>query len=434
MSSIILAKPRPLIGQQYDGSQYNKKSRSYVWARTELEQHVKERIREEGPVTFAQFMQMALYHVPGGYYTSDNQPIGPQGDFYTGPLAHPIFGALIAIQIEQIWETLGAPSYLQVAEIGSGKGSLARDILAYSRHLSPTLEGALRYLTVERSRPRSNICWDAVASIDLPLRHLRGCIISNELLDAMPVHRVVRRGGALKEIYVGLEDEGFTEIIDEPSTSRLQQRLENLGVSLEEGQEAEVNLLLEDWMRNVAIALDHGYVISIDYGYPAAELYSPVRTRGTLICYYRHTTNRNPLTRVGQQDITAHVDLSSIVAIGEKYGLQVCGVVSQAQFLANLGIRAFIERLNILGLQSGEYYANRLGMRNLIDPEGLGNFRVIIQRKGQASDNLYGLHPERPERWRVLAEKEDLHVPLLSTHHIDLLQGRYPHLAWSPQE
>ena len=403
-------------------------------ADTEPERHIKDLIRREGPLTFAQFMEMALYHVPGGYYTSREQIIGSQGDYYTSPLAHPAFGALIATQLEEMWEGLGSPSPFFAVELGSGKSILARDILAYSRNLSADFHRSLRYVTVERSRSSERPSWEAVASVGLPLRQLKGCILSNELLDAMPVHRVVCQGGALREIYVGLQDGDLAEELDEPSTSHLQERLDGLGVALEEGQEAEVNLLLEDWVQNISASLDQGYVISIDYGYPGKELYSRTRRRGTLMCHYRHTTNRNPLTRVGQQDITAHVDFSSVIALGEKYGLRTCGMASQVRFLANLGIRAFLDRLRTMNLPSGEYHANLLGMRNLIDSEGLGKFQVLIQGKGQASDRLQGLRPQDPERHRTPVERRPLPVPLLTPHHINLLQGRYPHLAWSPPE
>lgn len=401
---------------------------------TELEGIVKERIQREGPITFAQFMEMALYHVLGGYYTSACQHIGPRGDFYTSPLAHPAFGALIAIQLEQMWELMGASSRFFVVELGSGKGTLARDILDYSRHLGQAFHRALRYITVERDNEYRQEGWDTAASIRLPFRQLHGCVLSNELLDAMPVHRVVQQGDTLKEIYVGLKNGHLTDVVGELSTPRLRQRLENLGASLEDGQEAEVNLLLEDWVQDVAGSLERGYLITIDYGYPANELYSPARPRGTLMCHYRHTTNRKPFLRVGEQDITSHVDISSLTSIGEKHGLWLCGVVSQAQFLDNLNIRAFIGRFRTLDLPSGEYHANRMGMQNLIDPEGLGKFRVVIQRKGEVSDQLQGLSRERPGKRGPQAEKSNPPVPLLTDHHIDLLRGKYPHMAWSPPE
>ncbi len=384
-------------------------------------------------MSFAQFMEMALYHVPGGYYTSQSERIGPHGDFYTSPLAHPAFGVLISLQLEQMWSSLGNPFPFYVVEMGAGKGIMASDILAYSKHLSDGFAKALRYLTVERSA-RQQTSGESLVSINLPARNLRGCALSNELLDAMPVHRVVQRKGALRELYVGLEGDELTQVLDEPSTPRLQERFDALGVCLEDGQEAEVNLLLEDWIKDVAAALDQGYVISIDYGYPAKELYSPRRPKGTLTCHYRQTTGSNPFQRVGQQDITTHVDLTSLSTLGEKYGLQTLEIASQAQFLTYVGLQSFLKRLRALGLPHGDYSANQLGMRNLIDPEGLGRFAVVIQGKGTGAESILNLSGDGPKRGEWLSRVDGLPVPLLTENHVNLLQGKYPHLAWSPPE
>ena len=399
----------------------------------ELKHLISERIRQKGPLTFAQFMKMALYHVPGGYYTSRTERIGPHGDFYTSPLAHPAFGALISLQLEQMWTSMDNPNPFYVAETGAGKGIMARDILAYSKHLSEGFTKALRYLTVDRSAAEQTVS-ESVLSTDLPVRSFSGCILSNEMLDAMPVHRVVQREGELHEIYVSLDGDELIQVIDEPSTPHLQGRFDDLGVKLEDGQEAEINLVLEDWIKDVATALDEGYVISIDYGYPANELYSTKRPNGTLMCHYRHTTSNNPFQRVGQQDITAHVDLTSLSALGAKYSLQTLGVVTQAQFLTNMGLRSFIERLRTLRLSSGDYSANLMGMRNLIDPEGLGRFAVVVQGTGTRTENPYGLSADDHEREDWLDRINRLPVPQLGEEHIDLLRGKYPHLAWTPPE
>ena len=363
-------------------------------------------------------MEMALYHIPGGYYTSTKPRIGPEGDFYTSPLAHPAFGALLAVQIEQMWKVMDAPAPFVVIEMGSGKGGLARDIVDYSANLSPEFANALDYVTLDRVDPEP----------PRTRRNITGCILSNELLDAMPVHRVIQKKGRLAEIHVDVQDNELMELQGEPSTPRLQQRLDTLGVSLTEGQEAEVNLLVDDWLRDVSATLDRGYAVTFDYGYPASELYSPKRQKGTLMCHYKHTINHRPLTRVGEQDITAHVDLTSLVSLGKRYGLQHCGTVSQAQFLGNLGMGTLLKGLYSTNLQSADYQANQLGMHNLIDREGLGSFQVVIQGKGDVPSSLHGLDPKGVSPVEALG----LPTPLLADHHINLLAGRYPHQAWSP--
>ena len=389
-------------------------------SRNHLSELIIDLIKREGPITFARFMEMALYHVPLGYYASTKQRIGPAGDFYTSPLAHPAFGALVAVQLEQMWEALDAPARFVVIEMGSGKGVLARDIIDYSTNLAPEFSNALDYVTLDRMGP------------DPPpaRRNVTGCILSNELLDAMPVHRVVQSHGRLAEMYVEVRNDDLAELHGEPSTYRLQQRLDTLGVSLVDGQEAEINLLLEDWLRDISTTLDRGYVMTFDYGYPASELYSPKRRKGTLMCHYKHTTNDSPLTRVGEQDITAHVDLTSLMSLGERYGLRHCGAISQARFLGNLGMGSMLKGLHSITLPPHEYQANQLGMRNLVDGEGLGRFQVVVQGKGDVSSSLRGLDPEGVSPVEAL----DLATPLLTDRHINLLAGRYPHQAWSPPD
>ncbi len=389
-------------------------------SRNHLSELIIDLIKREGPITFARFMEMALYHVPLGYYASSKQRIGPEGDFYTSPLAHPAFGALVAVQLEQMWEALDAPARFVVIEMGSGKGVLARDIIDYSTNLSPEFSNALDYVTLDRMDP------------DPPpdRRNITGCILSNELLDAMPVHRVIQRNGRLTEMYVEVQNDDLAELHGEPSTPRLQQRLDTLGVSLVDGQEAEINLVLEDWLRDISATLGRGYAMTFDYGYAASELYSPKRRKGTLMCHYKHTTNDRPLARVGEQDITAHVDLTSLMSLGERYGLRHCGAISQARFLGNLGMGSMLKGLHSMALSPGDHQANQLGMRNLVDGEGLGRFQVVVQDKGDVSSSLRGLDPEGVSPVEAL----DLPTPLLTDRHINLLAGRYPHQAWSPPD
>ncbi|MDP2952868.1 MAG: SAM-dependent methyltransferase, partial [Chloroflexota bacterium] len=337
-----------------------------------LESLIKDRIRREGPIPFARFMEMALYTPSLGYYTSGKERVGPQGDFYTSPAVHPAFGALIALALEGMWRFLDCPTPFTVVEMGAGKGHLARDVLAFSRHLTPGLASALKYVTVDHGE-------------SLP-SGVVGCILSNELLDAFPVHRVVVQDGQLKEIYVGIspaseragttkddnvipapEPESrvkgpasgsgtldsrfrgndkvgifartpdpsgdFIEVTGPPSTPLLAQRLEEEGIALVEGQQGEISLGLEPWVRGVAAALERGYVLTVDYGHEAPELYAPRRPRGTFLCYWRHMTSENPYLQVGERDMTAHVDFTALLRASEKAGLRRCGLVSQREFL-----------------------------------------------------------------------------------------------------
>jgi len=401
-----------------------------------LEQAVKARLRASGRVTFAAFMAAALYDPAGGYYAT-RDPIGAAGDFYTAPAAHPAFGALIARQMEEMWRLLDSPRIFHVVEPGAGSGRLARDVLAHAAHLSPAFRRALRYVAVER-RPPSVRTADGpsvegrwVLGEGLPVRNVEGCILSNELVDAFPVHRVVWAEGRLREAYVALDAEGrFVEELGEPSTPALAERFARLGAALREGQRAEVCLGLDGWAADEAAALARGFVLTIDYGDVAERLYGAERLQGTLACSYRHDPAGSPYQHVGEQDITAHVDFSALAAAGEARGLRALGLTSQRAFLLNLGMQGMMEAVRGQGLPQRERDANMLALRDLLRPDGLGGFRVLAQVKGMDAVKLSGLDSEgSAERAAELRALTPPALPLLTAEHMPLLAGRYPHLA-----
>ena len=389
-----------------------------------LESLIAEEARRTGPITFARFMDLALYHPTLGYYSSGPDPIGADGDFYTSPGAHPAFGALLAIQLADMWDKLGNPTPFYAVELGAGSGLLASDILEFAPRLSPAFSDALIYVTIDR-RPAHNAAGaHPIISATLSLRNMTGCILSNEYVDAMPFHRVVMRDGELKEVYVGIEDDTLAQIIYEPSTPLLPQRLADLNITLREGQYAEINLGIDTLARSLSQSLHSGYVLTIDYGHPARDLYSPSRPAGTLACHYRHSLNAQPLLRIGRQDITAHVDFTSLARVGERHGLQAEELVTQRDFLGNLGIVAIKDCLRDQCLTTPQYNANLMALRNLIDPEALGGFKVLVQSKEVEASPPSGLGG--PGR----TFNHSLPVPLPSQRHLNLLQGKYPHLAW----
>jgi SAM-dependent MidA family methyltransferase len=259
----------------------------------------------------------------------------------------------------------------------------------------------------------------------VPLEAVQGCLISNELLDAFPVHRVAMKDGELNEFFVTLEEGRYRDVLMELSTPALEERLVSLDVTLREGQQAEISLALGPWLEEAARALQRGYIVTVDYGRQAKDLYSEERLRGTLTSFYRHVQTDNPYQHVGEQDITAQVDFTTPVELGRSLGLRPVALSPQGVFLDNLGIRSFITRLAALGLDQKTRDANRMGMINLIRPGGLGDFKVLVQAKGAPTAGLWGV--DRGEEVRWLVEKAP--VPLLTGLHMPLLQGRYPHLA-----
>lgn len=392
-------------------------------AENPLESLIAEEARHTGPITFARFMDLALYHPTLGYYSGPD-PIGASGDFYTSPGAHPAFGALLAIQLADMWDKLGNPNPFYAVELGAGSGLLASDILEFAPGLSHSFSDALRYVTIDRRPVNRAPAVYPVISHSLPIRNLIGCILSNEYLDAMPVHRVVMRDGELKEVYVGIEDDTLAQIIDGPSTPLLPQRLADLNITLPEGQYAEINLGIDALARSFSQSLHSGYVLTIDYGHPARDLYSPSRPAGTLACHYQHALNTHPLRRIGRQDITAHVDFTSLARAGERHGLHAGELVTQRDFLGNLGIVAIKDCLRDQSLTTPQYNANLMALGNLIDPDALGGFKVLVQSKEVEAPLPSGLGG--PGR----TFDETLPVPLPTRRHLNLLQGKYPHLAW----
>ncbi len=404
----------------------------------DVEQEIRRRIGKRGRITFAEFMDLALFWPRGGYYNSPDK-IGPRGDFYTAPSAHPIMGALLCLQIYQMWQLLGRPSTFWLVEMGSGNGLLCRDILEYSAHLPPPFRDSLRYLCLDRQpspgvegelpvEARKKV--ERLATQGAPLRGVTGCFLSNELVDSFPVHRVTVQADGLKEVYLVLEDGKLVEVLDSPSTPELERRLDALGLSLPEGFSAEINLAMESWMESVSSALERGFLLTIDYGHTAGDLYSHRRRRGTLTCFYRHTQTDDPYARIGRQDITAHVDFTSLIEGGRRCGLEPLGFSTQREFLRSLGIRRFIGRLPVTALRQRDVEANRLAMLDIVRPGGMGDFKVLSQGKGVGTPSLWGFGTSpglEPELEDVL---EGLAAPLLTQRHMPLLEGRYPHLAF----
>lgn len=391
------------------------------------ESEVRRRIQEggeRGKITFAEFMEIALYWPQGGYYTG-RERVGAEGDYYTSPAVHPAFGALLAVQLYQMWRLLDRPTPFTVLEPGAGNGLLCRDINTYATGLPERFAQSLQYICLDR-RPAAPVEHGSdrasrVLADGVPFRRLEGCVLSNEYMDAFPVHRVVMAGDGLKEIYVGLEDGELIELTGELSDSGLDGRLNRLGITLAEGQTAEINLALDRRFQDLSAALERGFVLTIDYGRTAHDLYDPARRfRGTLVTYQQHIQTDSPLTRIGRQDITAQVDFTSAVRAGEKAGLDTLGLVTQRDFLSNLSLDHFQRRLKDRNLTPRQMQANRAGMLDLVRPGGSGDFKVLAQGKNVGSPTLWGLEPSRETKVLI----EGLPVPVLTDRHLSLPDGR----------
>jgi len=359
-----------------------------------LKEIIQKEIETYGPMPFVRFMDLALYHPEQGYYRTPGDRIGWEGDFYTSSTLHPVFGALLAKQLMQMEEVLESKTFT-IVEVGAGPGQLCHDILKAIQKEKPALFEHLRYVIVEQSPWLiaqqkdwlSPIFPNQISWSDHIPSGFSGVLLSNELLDAFPVHRLIVDQNSIQEIYVDWQNNTFTEIKLAPSTPELKDYLDRLNLSFEKTLELEINLRALDWITSTAKAMTQGFVITIDYGYPAAELYSTRRPRGTFLCYYKHKTNETPYEHIGEQDMTAHIDFTSIARKGETLGLKTLGFTDQGRFLMGLGIAQRMEEPALKMHESDEAKKDFLAMKQLMNPAGMGaNFKVLVQAKDIAED------------------------------------------------
>ena len=357
----------------------------------------------ERRISFAEYMEMALYHLHYGYYAAKNEKIGAHGDFFTSPHLAVDFGELLAQQFAQMWQILGQPQPFTLVEMGAGQGLLAADVLRGLQHQHPNCFAALEYVIVEKAAAliaeqklrlqpwQSGVKIEWRSLDEIPAHEIVGGIFSNELVDAFPVHLVTLADGELQEIYVTAQSDGFGEILGSLSTSKITDYFSLNGIDLStpaypEGYRTEVNLAALDWLSLISERIQRGYVLTIDYGYPAIRYYSPRRSQGTLQCYHQHSHHNNPYLNVGQQDITAHVDFTALERQGDRCGLKTLGFTQQGLFLMALGLGDRLTAISQIDAKNAQDIQNAIlrrdALHQLMNPMGLGNFGVLIQSKG----------------------------------------------------
>lgn len=378
-------------------------------------------------ITFAEYMDMVLYHPDQGYYSSNAVNIGFQGgDFFTSSSLCDDFGELLAVQFYQMWENLDRPKSFYLVEMGAGIGVLASQILNYLKINYSDFFDVIEYIIIEKSPSLRQEQQQKLQEFSVRWLNLEeitpnsiiGCFFSNELIDAFPMHQFTIAEGKLQEIYVttsqdltpqppSLQGNGendhspelvgeelgkksnieFIEVVGEASTPQLAEYLQLVGIDIsqnayEEGYRSEINLAALDWLSIVADCLQRGYVLTIDYGYPASRYYHPRRSQGTLQCYYQHRHHNNPYINIGKQDITAHVDFTALERWGKRCGLNQVGWTQQGLFLMALGLGERIAALSYQQQSISQLLKRREALHQLISPEGLGNFGVLVQSKG----------------------------------------------------
>ncbi len=352
----------------------------------ELVARIRSEIERTGLITFARYMELALYDRDYGYYTRAIR-VGRAGDYLTAPETHPIFGWVIAAQLCELWELLGRPNPFTLVEYGPGTGTLALAIFDYLARNEAELLDHLRYCPIERS----SLAREALAArlhqagfghlaIESPRDPVTGVVLANEVLDALPVHRLRYEQGQLLELYVDWDGTHFVEVAGPLSTVELAQWLERLGVRLVEGQTTELCLAMLAWLDDVAQLLARGYLLVLDYGYPVPQRYDAERfPTGTIRTYAGHTVTDDPLKNPGGQDITAHVDFSMLSLAAQDRGLAALALTTQAEFLAHGGLGELLVVLQTEpGMTAERYLAARAAAFHLLDPSGMGRFHVAL--------------------------------------------------------
>ena len=371
------------------------------------EAEIRRRISERGIIPFSEFMELALYFPErGGYYAGPGARARTE-DYYTSPAAHPAFGAAIAALLRSMWGALGRPGTFTAVELGAGGGLLARDVVEYAERLDGEFAAALRYLPLELGEPAP--------------RSVEGCVLSNELVDALPVARYAVSGGRVMEVFVGAGAGGaLCEVLAEPATNAITERFGGTGCDLPEGARGEFREGVGPWMERVAGTLGRGFVLTVDYGGTAKELES--KTAGTLQTHYRHAAGLSPYQNVGSQDITAHVDFTAVAKAGDRLGLRALGLVTQRHLLRRCGIDRMAARMRETLAAGRELAANLRGIGALTGPDGLGGFRALVQERGTGVDSLERVWPAPSDLERLPAP------PLLGPDHLRLADGAAPSL------
>ena len=382
-------------------------------------------------MTFAEYMRMALYEPGYGYYVTNKRRVGWEGDYFTSTDVSAFFAHCVGRQLRQMWEALGHPSPFHVLEQGAGRGDLAQAVRAWAEQQAPDLHNALDYSTEDINTGHDSVNATPVPSTHRSAAHrsaahrsaARGgptihdagatasgegyhVILSNELVDAFPVHRVMIYEGRLYEIYVDAREGQLYEVLDEPSSPAVAAYLDHYKIpwpNFGERWQAEINLDARRWMQHTATRLyrspratkGRGFILVIDYGDKARALYTAYRRSGTLACYYRHQMNELPLALPGQQDITAHVNFSALIEEGRRFGLRLHAFTTQSKWLEAMGIYEELDALRKTQFTEIDtdrasdrgqialfrWYNLRNRVAALTNPSGMGNFKVLVMKR-----------------------------------------------------
>ena len=385
----------------------------------DLQQLISERIQREGPISFAEYMRMALYEPGYGYYMTGAAKMGWEADYFTSTDVSSLFANCMGRQLFTMWEKLKHPAHFIVLEQGAGRGHLAEGLRTWAQKEAPEFYEVLDYRTGDihegedateemnpeysrgdpRGRPAGGDASFAPTRVMSSTQTMPSVVLSNELIDAFPVHLVEKRGERLYEVFVDVQQDGrLGEVLDEPSTPEVADYLDMYKIpwrTFDEGWRAEINLDAIRWIQRTVGLIRHGFILTIDYGDKAKALYTAWRKRGTLLCYFKHQANEWPLLHPGEQDITAHVNFSALIDEGRRLGMRLHRFTTQRLWLHALGIQEELEQRYASEFAEAEtaratdrgqvallqWRDLRQRAAVLTDPDGMGDFKVLILRR-----------------------------------------------------
>lgn len=357
-----------------------------------LEAHLRAEIeRSGGWISFARYMQLALYEPGLGYYSAGAHKLGAAGDFVTAPEVAPVFSRCLALQCEEILHGLGGGDLL---ELGAGSGAMAAELLAElaRRDALPARYCILDVSADLRERQRRTLeaavpeLLGRVEWLDRLPADFTGVVLANEVLDAMPVERFVARGGAVNSLGVSwqLGRLDWSETRAPAVLAEAVAAVADEAGAWPEGYTSEINLGLHGWIAALAAALTRGVLLFVDYGLPRREYYAPERRDGTLLCHFRHRFHDDPFVRLGLQDITAWVDFTAVAEAGAAAGLELAGYTTQAHFLIGTGIGEYVAHVPDLDVV-GRVNLSRQAMLLTLPGEMGERFKAIALARGYDS-------------------------------------------------
>ena len=361
-----------------------------------LREKIEREIRERGPIPFSRYMELCSYDPELGYYARHARQFGKAGDFYTSSDVHAVFGRLLARQFEEMWRALGSPPIIQIIELGPGRGLFAQDVLDWSEKRFPAFFGSIRYVLVERSPALrtslkqtldrhfvSGKCTLEETPLSSSERGVPIVIFANEFFDALPIEvlsargslRIAYEGGRLAETWVGASPHEL-------------EYLDRYSVQPESGERVEACLSTLEYMKRIAAAVKHGFIVIVDYGYTRQELLAG-RHRGTVMTYRQHSASANPYEAPGEQDITAHVNFTALASVATQNGMRAEKLLTQSQFLMGIGeANQFGDAFEECKLPQ-EKAKVALQLKHLVTPAGMGeSFHVLVASKGVPAEQI----------------------------------------------